>query len=69
MKLLSIVGKESNMNNFISTYLLNSGLQPEDALKVFEKGWKLSCFDYDTVSRDAFKKCTDDSKSTWDQYL
>lgn len=59
MKLLSIVGKESNMNNFISTYLLNSGLQPEDALKVFEKGWKLSCFDYDTVSRDAFKKCTD----------
>lgn len=43
MKLLSIVGKkEEHMEKFIGTYLIDSGLQPEDALKVYEKGWKLS---------------------------
>lgn len=57
MKLLSVVGKEENMDSFISEYLLESGLQPEDALKVYEKGWKLSYFDYDTKAKDALKEC------------
>lgn len=56
MKLLSVVGKEENMDSFISEYLLESGLQPEDALKVYEKGWKLSYFDYDTKAKDALKE-------------
>ena len=58
MKLLSVVGKEENMEKFIGTYLINSGLQPEDALKVYEKGWKLSCFSYDNTARETLKKCT-----------
>ena len=40
MKLLSITGKEENIDKFISNYLLDSGMQPEDALKVLEKGWR-----------------------------
>lgn len=59
MKLLSIVGKEENMEKFIGTYLIDSGLQPEDALKVYEKGWKLSCFSYDNTPRETLKKCSD----------
>lgn len=58
MKLLSIVGKEENMEKFIGTYLIDSGLQPEDALRVYEKGWKLSCFRYDNTAKETLKKCT-----------
>ncbi len=57
MKLLSVIGKEEEMNNFIAEYLLDSGLQPEDALKVYKKGWKLSCFSYDLTARDTIKIC------------
>ena len=57
MNLLSIVGKGDNLNSFICKYLLKSGLQPEDALKVYEKGWKLSYYDFDTWPRDAKKQC------------
>ena len=57
MNLLSIVGKGDSLNSFICKYLLKSGLQPEDALKAFEKGWKLSCYDYDTWPRDTKKQC------------
>ena len=57
MKLLSVVGKEENMEKFIASYLLESGMQPEDALKVYEKGWKLSYFDYDNRAKDTLKKC------------
>ena len=57
MKLLSVVGKEENIENFISEYLLESGMQPEDALKVYEKGWKLSYFDYDTRAKETLKRC------------
>lgn len=57
MKLLSIVGKENTMDTFISKYLLNSGLQPEDALKVYEKGWNLSCYSYNSEIRDTLKSC------------
>ena len=57
MKLLSVVGKEENIENFISEYLIESGMQPEDALKVYEKGWKLSYFDYDTRAKETLKRC------------
>lgn len=57
MKLLSVVGKEEKIEDFISEYLLESGMQPEDALKVYEKGWKLSYFDYDTKAKDTLKRC------------
>ena len=41
MRLLSVVGKEEQIDFFILKYLLGSGLQPENAIKVFEKGWNL----------------------------
>lgn len=57
MKLLSVVGKEDNITKFISQYLLESGMQPEDALKVYEKGWKLSYFNYDNRAKETLKQC------------
>ena len=56
MKLLSVVGKEENINSFIINYLLESGLQPENAIKVFEKGWNLSYFTYDNTARELQKE-------------
>ena len=56
MKLLSVVGKEENINSFIINYLLESGLQPENAIKVFEKGWNLSYFTYDNTARELKKE-------------
>lgn len=64
MKLLSITGKEENIDGFISEYLLDSGIQPEDAVKVFEKGWKLTNFRYDSTAKELLKKC----KSILDKY-
>jgi V/A-type H+-transporting ATPase subunit I len=55
MKLLSIVGKEENLESFIANYLLDSGLQPEEADKVYEKAWKLTTYGYDTRVRDELK--------------
>jgi V/A-type H+-transporting ATPase subunit I len=57
MKLLSVVGKNENIDSFITKYLLDSGLQPEDALKVLEKGWKLSYFPYDNKPKENLKLC------------
>lgn len=57
MKLLSIVGKEERMDSFIAEYLLDSGLQPEEADKVYEKGWKLSSYGYNVVARESLKEC------------
>lgn len=57
MKLLSITGKEENIDDFITKYLIDSGLQTENAIKVFEKGWKLTNFNYDTTSKELQKKC------------
>ena len=36
MKLLSITGKEENIDKFIADYLLESGIQTENAVKIFE---------------------------------
>lgn len=64
MKLLSITGKEENIDGFIAEYLLDSGLQTEDAVKVFEKGWKLTNFKYDSTAKELLKQC----KSILDKY-
>ncbi len=57
MKLLSITGKEENIDVFIEKYLLDSGIQTEDAAKVFEKGWKLTNFKYDSKAKELLKEC------------
>ena len=57
MKLLSVVGKEDTLNKFISEYLLNSGIQLEEAHKVYEKGWNLSSYSYNFETKDVLKKC------------
>ena len=64
MKLLSITGKEENIDGFIAEYLLDSGMQTEDAAKVFEKGWKLKNFSYDSTAKDLLKDC----KTLLDKY-
>ena len=57
MKLLSITGKEENIDRFIADYLLDSGIQTENAVKVFEKGWKLTNFEYNSTAKDLLKSC------------
>ena len=57
MKLLSITGKEENIDKFIADYLLDSGIQTENAVKVFEKGWKLTNFEYDMTAKELLKDC------------
>ena len=64
MKLLSITGKEENIDEFIAEYLLDSGIQTEDAAKVFEKGWKLKNFSYDSTAKELLKDC----KNLLDKY-
>ncbi len=64
MKLLSITGREENIDMFIEDYLLDSGLQTEDAVKVFEKGWNLTNFKYDSTARELSKSC----KAILDKY-
>ena len=54
---LVLPGKEENIDGFIAEYLLDSGIQTEDAVKVFEKGWKLSDFEYDSTPKDLLKQC------------
>ena len=64
MKLLSITGREENIDKFIEEYLLDSGLQTEDAVKVFEKGWNLTNFRYDSTAAELSKSC----KAILDKY-
>ncbi len=64
MKLLSITGREENIDQFISDYLLDSGMQTENAVKVFEKGWKLTNFKYDSTAKELLKEC----KTIFDKY-
>lgn len=56
MKLLSITGKEEKLNDTIANILLGSGIQPENALKVFEKGWKLSYYTYQPEIKEIIKQ-------------
>ena len=58
MKLLSVTGRGEWIDTFITKYLLDSGIQTENAVKVFEKGWKLKNFEYDNRTKDLIKKCT-----------
>ena len=37
--------------------MIDSGIQTEDAVKVFEKGWNLTNFKYDSGSKETLKKC------------
>ena len=39
--------------------MLDSGIQAEDAAKVFEKGWNLTNFKYDNSASEYLKKCQD----------
>lgn len=64
MKLLSITGKEENIDGFIAEYLLDSGIQTEDAVKVYEKSWNLTNFSYDSTAKDMLKEC----KNILDKY-
>lgn len=56
MKLLSITGKEEKLDFVIANILLGSGIQPENAVKVFEKGWKLTYFTYQSEIKELIKQ-------------
>ena len=56
MKFLSMAGDENILDFVIANDLIGSGFQPENALKVLEKGWKLTYFTYDTTIKEYIKK-------------
>jgi len=56
---LSIVGREEVLDRFVAEYLLNSGMQPENAMQTFETGWNLSPYTYDTKAKEQKRKCED----------
>ena len=56
MKFLSMTGKEEHLDFIIANDLIGSGFQPENALKVLEKGWKLTYFSYDSRIKEYIKK-------------
>lgn len=56
MKFLSMTGNENILDFVIANDLIGSGFQPENALKVLEKGWKLTYFTYDTTIKEYIKK-------------
>ena len=56
MKFLSMSGKEEDLDFIIANNLIGSGFQPENALKVLEKGWKLTYFTYDSSIKEYYKK-------------
>lgn len=58
MKLLSITGKDSDLEVFLARNLLNCNIQIEDAKKIYNKGWKLNYYEYDYKVKEAIKKCT-----------
>lgn len=63
MKLLSITGKVENIDNIIINYLLQSGIQLENAIKVYEKSWNLKYFSYNADIKDKIKVCKDIMKT------
>ena len=54
---LNIVGKEEVLDRFVAEYLLNSGMQPENAMQVFENSWHISPYTYDTRAKEQKRKC------------
>lgn len=56
MKFLSMMGNENILDFVIANDLIGNGFQPENALKVLEKGWKLTYFTYDTTIKEYIKK-------------
>ena len=52
MKFLSMTGDEKNLDFIIANDLMGSGFQPENALKVLEKGWKVTYFSYDSTIKE-----------------
>lgn len=56
MRLLSLIGEEEKLDYIIANYLLKSGIQLENALKILEKGWKLTYFNYNSDIKDLLKR-------------
>lgn len=56
MKFLSMTGNESELDFIIANDLIGSGFQPENTLKVLEKGWKVTYFSYDSTIKEYIKK-------------
>ena len=56
MKFLSMTGKEKDLDFIIANDLIGAGFQPENTLKVLEKGWKLTYFSYDSTIKEYIKK-------------
>ena len=52
MKLLRLTGNEQDLDYAIANVLLKSGIQLEDALKVWDKGWKLSYFTFNSEIKE-----------------
>ncbi len=56
MEFLSMTGDEKNLDFIIANDLMGSGFQPENALKVLEKGWKVTYFSYDSSIKEYIVK-------------
>jgi len=57
MAMLSIVGRESQLDKFVAEYLINNNLHPENATEIFENGWNLSSYTYEGEAKEEKKKC------------
>lgn len=58
MKLLSITGKDSDLEKFLAENLINYDIQIEDAKKIYDKGWQFEYYEYDYRVKDYLKKCS-----------
>jgi len=58
MKLLSITGRDSDLEKFLAKSLMKLDIQIEDAKKIYNKGWKLNYYEYDYRVKEALKKCS-----------
>lgn len=56
MRLLSLIGEEQKIDYIIANYLIKSGIQLENAVKVLEKGWKLTYFNYNSDIKELLKR-------------
>ena len=51
-----MTGNERELDFIIANDLIGSGFQPENTLKVLEKGWKVTYFSYDSTIKEYIKK-------------